>query len=106
MHQSSDKPQIDWEKLDSLTDEEIDFSDTPEITPEMFAQAIVRRGLTAPPAKQQVTLPLDSDVLAWFQEQGHGYQTQINILLRAYMDAHQAGRDARSETELAEQIHP
>jgi uncharacterized protein (DUF4415 family) len=85
----SNKLQSDLERLDALTDEEIDLSDTPEITPEMFAKAIVRRGLTPPPSKQQVTLRIDSDVLDWFREQGRGYQTQINTLLRAYMEAHQ-----------------
>ena len=86
---TSNKLQTDWQKLDDLTDEEIDFSDTPEITPQMFAKAVVRRGLTPPPSKQQVTLRIDSDVLDWFREQGRGYQTQINTLLRAYMEAHQ-----------------
>jgi uncharacterized protein (DUF4415 family) len=38
----------------------------------------------------QVTLRLDSDVLDWFKAQGRGYQTQINALLKAYMEAHQS----------------
>ncbi|MEY2834275.1 MAG: hypothetical protein RLZZ574_3535, partial [Cyanobacteriota bacterium] len=38
--------------------------------------------------KSQVTLRIDSDVLKWFKSQGKGYQTQINSLLRAYMEAH------------------
>lgn len=71
-----------------MTDEEIDLSDCPEVTPEMFAQAVVRRGLPAAKAKAQITLRIDSDVLDWFKSQGRGYQTQINRLLRAYMEAH------------------
>jgi uncharacterized protein (DUF4415 family) len=39
--------------------------------------------------KVQVTLRIDSDVLAWSREQGPGYQTRINRLLRAYVEAHQ-----------------
>lgn len=72
-----------------MTDEDIDFSDSPEITPEMFAKAIVKRGLEPRAAKQQVTLRIDSDVLEWFRKQGRGYQSNINALLRAYMEAHQ-----------------
>jgi len=68
-----------------MTDEEIDFSDCPEITPEMFAKAVVRRGLE-PVRKTQVTLRVDSDVLGWFKRGGRGYQTRINALLRAYVD--------------------
>jgi uncharacterized protein (DUF4415 family) len=56
----------------------------------MFARAIVRRGLKPVRSKAQVTLRLDNDVLAWFKTQGHGYQTRINTLLRAYMEAHKA----------------
>ena len=78
----------DWERLEAMEDEDIDFSDIPEVTPEMFARAVVRRGLKAPAGKQQVTIRLDSDVLAWFRAQGKGYQTRINALLRAYMEAH------------------
>ncbi len=78
----------DWERLDAMKDEDIDLSDMPEVTPEMFARAVVRRGLEEPPRKKQVTIRLDSDVLAWFRAQGKGYQTRINALLRAYMEAH------------------
>jgi len=80
----------DWDRLNAMQDEDIDLSDTPEITPEMFAQAVVRRGLKSRTAKQQVTIRLDSDVLEWFRSQGRGYQTKINALLRAYMEAHQS----------------
>ncbi|MDM7921188.1 MAG: BrnA antitoxin family protein [Pyrinomonadaceae bacterium] len=68
----------------------IDTSDIAEISPEMFARGVVRRGLTTVPRKQQLTIRLDSDVLDWFRHQGQGYQTKINALLRAYMDAHKA----------------
>ena len=80
----------DWERIDAMTDDDIDLSDIPEITPEMFAQAVVTRGLPTKANKQQVTLRLDPDVLEWFRQQGKGYQTKINALLRAYMEAHQA----------------
>jgi uncharacterized protein (DUF4415 family) len=71
-----------------MKDKEIDLSECPEITPEMFARGVVRRGLKPTPNKVQVTVRLDSDVLEWFKAQGRGYQTQMNALLRAYMEAH------------------
>jgi uncharacterized protein (DUF4415 family) len=71
-----------------MSDKDIDLTDCPEITPEMFARAVVRRGLPTPPTKSQLTLRIDSDVVAWFRARGRGYQTQINALLRAYMEAH------------------
>jgi uncharacterized protein (DUF4415 family) len=85
---TSRKSQTDWQRLDAMEDEDIDLSDCPEITPEQFAKAIVRRGLPVAKNKAQVTLRIDSEVLEWFKSQGRGYQTQINSLLRAYMEAH------------------
>jgi uncharacterized protein (DUF4415 family) len=63
------------------------LSDVPEVTPERFARAVVREGLAPLRGKEQITLRLDSDVLVWFRAQGKGYQTKINSLLRAYMEA-------------------
>jgi uncharacterized protein (DUF4415 family) len=84
--------ETDWERVRNMQDEDIDLSDLPEVTPEMFANAIVRRGLQPLPAKQQITLRIDQDVINFFRGQGQGYQTKINQLLRAYMDAHKAAR--------------
>lgn len=84
----SSKSRTDWKRVDTLKDKDIDFSDTPEIPPEMFARGIVRRGLKAVPRKQQLTLRIDSDVVEWYKRRGPGYQTKINALLRAYMRAH------------------
>jgi len=71
-----------------MSDTEIDLSESPELTPEMFARAVVRRGLRPVERKAQLTLRVDHDVLEWFRKRGRGYQTQINALLRAYMEAH------------------
>jgi len=37
--------QTEWERLASLSDEEIDTSDIPEPTPEQLARAVLRKGL-------------------------------------------------------------
>lgn len=87
---TSKKSRTDWKRVDALKDEDIDLSDIPEVSPEMFARAVVRRGLKPAPRKAQLTLRVDSDVLDWFRKQGQGYQTKINALLKAYMDAHKA----------------
>jgi uncharacterized protein (DUF4415 family) len=52
-----------------MTNEDIDLSDCPEITPEQFARGVVRRGLPVAKNKAQVTLRVDSDVLEWFKSQ-------------------------------------
>ncbi len=85
----SHKSQTDWDRVDKLSDKDIDLSDNPEVTPEMFAKAVVRKGLKPVVRKTQVTLRVDADVLKWFKKQGRGYQTRINALLKAYKEAHQ-----------------
>ena len=50
------KSQTDWERMEAMTDKDIDLSDTPELTPEMFARAVVRRGLKPVTQKSQITL--------------------------------------------------
>ena len=66
------------ENLRRMKDEEIDFSDIPEVTD--WSNAV--RGKFYRPLKQSLTLRLDADVLAWFKAQGKGYQTRINATLR------------------------
>jgi uncharacterized protein (DUF4415 family) len=87
---TSRKSLTDWARVDAMTDEDIDLSDSPEVSPEMFARAVLRGGLKPVPKKVQLTLRVDSDVLDWFKARGRGYQTQINALLRAYMEAHKS----------------
>ncbi len=85
---TSRKSRTDWKRFDTLKGQEIDFSDIPELTPEMFARAVVRRGLRPIARKKQLTIRVDSDVLNWYRKQGPGYQTRMNALLRAYMEEH------------------
>ena len=85
---TSGRSKTDWKLLESMKDEAIDFSDIPEVTAEMFARGIVRRGLKPVIRKEQLTLRIDSDVVKWYRKQGPGYQTRINSLLRAYMEEH------------------
>ena len=42
------------------------------------------RPAKAPP-KQRLTLRLDADIVAWLKQQGAGYQTRINSILRQAM---------------------
>lgn len=72
-----------------MGDRDIDLSDLPEVEPRAFARALVRRGLRPVPRKEQLTLRLDADVLAWFRAQGRGYQSRMNAVLKAYKEAHE-----------------
>ncbi len=79
------------EALEALPDDQIDTSDIPETLDWSGA----KRGLFYRPVKQQITLRLDADVVAWFKQQapgGRGYQTDINRALRSHVQ--QAERQA------------
>jgi uncharacterized protein (DUF4415 family) len=86
---TSRKSETDWKRIDAMRDEDIDLSETPEMTPEMFARAVRMRNFKVMPRKKQLTLRVDGDVVDWYKKQGKGYQTRINALLRAYMKEHQ-----------------
>ncbi len=52
-----------------------------------IVRGIVRHGLKPLPSKASISLRIDADVLEWFKAQGPGYQTRMNLVLRAYRDA-------------------
>ena len=70
-------------KLDRMKDAEIDYSDIPPLDKSFFTRATE----AWPPAKQQLTIRLDADVLNWLRANGRGYQTRINRILRAAMES-------------------
>jgi len=45
-----------------------------------------------PQPKQAISLRIDQDILAWFRDGGPGYQTRMNAVLRAFVDAQQGKR--------------
>lgn len=81
---SNEPIRSDLKRIDRMSDEDIDYSDIPEVDAAFFETARV----VVPPGKKQVTVRLDNDVLTWLKSQGRGYQTRINAILRAYYEAH------------------
>jgi uncharacterized protein (DUF4415 family) len=71
-----------------MRDADIDYSDIPALGREFFKKARA----AWPPPKQQLTVRLDADVLAWLKSNGRGYQTRINHILRAAMEGCPPGR--------------
>ena len=70
--------------LEALPEHQIDTTDIPEI----LDWSDARRGVFYRPVKQQITLRLDADLIAWFKARargGRGYQTDINGALRDHV---------------------
>ncbi|RKX95475.1 MAG: 3-oxoacyl-ACP synthase [Spirochaetes bacterium] len=71
-------------KIEEIKDEDINYSDIPELDEEFWKNAVIEY----PKKKRPVTIRLDVDILEWFKSMGKGYQTKINAILRSYYEAH------------------
>lgn len=80
------------ESPEAMTDEQIEraaASDPDTFIPDAAWMKNAR--VVVPQAKEVITLRLDPDVLAWFRNNGKGYQTRINAVLRAFVEAQPNG---------------
>ena len=73
-----------WEKFDSLTEQEIDTSDIPPLTEEFFSKSRWWKPVTPLNALVQI----DPQTLAWFKSQGNDYEKKMAAALRIYAEAH------------------
>ena len=77
------KGKTDYQRLRRMRDEEIDYSDIPSLDESFWKTAT----LTMPEPKDRLTIRLDHDIVQWLKNDGRGYQTRINAILRSYMNA-------------------
>ena len=87
MSKLSAKKRKELKALASRPDEEIDFSDIPEIR-EIPSDAVI--GKFYRPRKTSVTIRLDADVVAWLKASGEEYQARVNNYLRGLMRTNRA----------------
>ena len=78
----------DWTRIEATTDVDIDrhVAEDPDlqgVETVDWSQAT----FVPAPAKQAISIRLDADVLNFFKEQGGGYQSRINRVLRHYMES-------------------
>ena len=74
------------EELAALPDDQIDYSDIPELGADFWARAKV----TPPRTKPNVSLRLPEEVIAFFKaENPKGYTARMAAVLAAYVQAHQ-----------------
>ena len=82
------KGKTDWARIDALTDEEIEAavaSDPDAALLEDFDWENAR--VVYPNSKKAISFRVDRDILDWFRKSGRGYQTRMNAVLRAYVEA-------------------
>ena len=78
------------EELTRMPDSEIDFSDIPELAEAFWSKA---RVVYPEGGKTQLTVRFDADLVEWFRSRGKGYQTRMNAVLRAYVEAMRKSKD-------------
>lgn len=78
----------DWQKLERTTDADIacDVASDPEAAP-LLDDSWFDGAEVIEPAKEQISIRLDREVLDYFRGSGRRYQSRINAVLRAYVDA-------------------
>ncbi len=76
------KLRADLKVLAAMPESEIDTAEMPPITD--WSHAV--RGSFYRPIKRPLSLRVDADIVDWFQRQGQGYQTRMNLALREYVE--------------------
>ena len=97
---TSEEYGTDLERLDAMTDEDIDFSEIPPITPEMFARGVVMPPLKVREPREELTVKIDRDLAAWYRDMGPGQNRMINFALRRFMQE-ELRRKRRTRTRRA-----
>jgi uncharacterized protein (DUF4415 family) len=78
----------DWARVDAMTEQALKCNIAADPNADILAPDWTRARLVMPQKKESVHLRIDPDVLQWFRQQGQGYLTRMNAVLRAYMEAH------------------
>ena len=87
------KQRAEIKALARLADKDIDTRSIPEAR----SWAGAKRGVFFRPVKQQLTLRLDADVVAWLKAQaphGKGYQSDMNRVLRTFVAQQERRRNS------------
>ena len=90
-HRPSELTASQRKRLDEMSDDEIDYSDIPDLVQSGLAAGLYR------PMKQVVTIRLDADVVAWFKNHSRRYQTAINGALRQHIAESQHRQDKTAD---------
>lgn len=80
----------DWERLDAMTDEDIETAvkNDPDAAPLADDDFWKNATVVLPKTKVDIHIRMDADIVDFFKKSGSGYQTRMNAVLRSYVDAH------------------
>ena len=77
------KDETDWERVRNMSDDDINFSDIPELTDEMAAKGVRYKNgeLLEKYFGNQVKVSIESEIVDFFKSMGEDWETRINETL-------------------------
>lgn len=78
----------DWQRVDGLSEAEIEAAALADADNRPWTDEELRDARLVMPedrGKVPISIRLDAEVLDYFREEGRGYQSRINAVLRAYV---------------------
>lgn len=86
----------DWQAAEAMSRDEIErrAEEDDGGLPEGWESTVE---IGVPQRRQPIHIRLDPEVLRWFKAHGPGYQTRINAVLRAFVQARQRAEGATRE---------
>jgi len=92
------KGKTDWARVDTMTEDELEKAARADPDAQPTDMAFWEGAeIVMPEPKERVTMRLDKEVLDWFRKGGKGYQTRMNAVLRAYMEARTSSSEKRPD---------
>ena len=79
----------DWARVDALTDREVEKTARadPDAAPILDREWFRTARLVLPERKVPISLRMDREVVDWFKAHGKRYQSRMNAVLKAYVQA-------------------
>jgi len=80
----------DWARVDAMSDREIEnaVKSDPDAAPILDKEWFRKAKLVLPERKVPISLRMDREVVEWFKARGRRYQSRMNAVLKAYVEAH------------------
>jgi uncharacterized protein (DUF4415 family) len=87
---SGHRGKTDWARVDATSDREIENAakSDPDAAPILDKEWFRRAKLVLPERKVPISLRMDREVVEWFKAHGKRYQSRMNAVLKAYVQAH------------------
>ena len=87
---SRQRGKTDWVRVDAMSDRTIEdaVKADPDAAPILDKNWFKQAAVVLPERKVPISLRMDREVVEWFKAHGRRYQSRMNAVLKAYVQAH------------------